>query len=175
MSLENPFAFAVIVTGVGQAVLDALPTSYGGDVTRKCLLVPGAIAADGCDCGQFAQTILRDNPSDVFPVDSSLSPVSTRCGPRSLMCNVMAIIFRCVPGITMSNGVARYPTCAALLNAGLVQESDAWVLRRAITCRLQAFKDARQIDAFYVGGTERSGPEGNCGGPAITYGFQLVA
>ena len=175
MSVIDPMAFAVIVTGVGQAVVDSLPGTLGGPVTRNCILVPGAIAADGCDCGQFAQTILRINPADVFPVDSSLSPVSTRCGPRSLMANVLASLFRCVPGITMVNGNARYPSCPALLEKALVQQSDAQVMRRAITCRLQAYKDVRAIDAFYVAGVDFIGPEGNCGGPAITYGFQLVA
>lgn len=170
-----PLSYAVIITGVGQAAVDEIETVGGGDLARKCLLVQGAIAADGCNCGQFAQTILRKNPTLTFPVDSSLDTrEQVACGNRTMMATVMATVMRCVPGITMENGVARYPTCTAMQNAALRAELDEYAMRSAITCTLVEMKRNRQIFAFFVGGSDPIGPEGNCGGWAITYGFQLV-
>lgn len=168
----QPLSYAVIVTGVGQAAVDAIEANSAA-LKRKCLIVPGAIAADGCDCGQFAQTILRKNPTKTFPVDSSLD-TNVACNSQFMMGTVMATVMRCVPGITMNNGVAQYPTCAALGAASLRLEIDEYWMRQAITCTLAEMKRNRQIFAFYVGGSDPIGPEGNCGGWAITYGFQVV-
>lgn len=171
----RPLDFGVIVTGVGMCILDeiaATPES-GGALNRECLIVPGAIAADGCECGQLAQTILRINPTKVFPQDSSLE-VNVACNGVSQMATVMATIMRCVPGITTVNGNPRYPTCAKLQEAALWQLGDEYAMRNAITCCLAEMKRDRRIFAYFVGGADFIGPEGNCGGVAIQYGFQLV-
>lgn len=169
-----PLSSAIIVTGVGQAIVDeiAATTEAGGPLKRQCLIVPGAIAADGCDCGQLAQTILRKNPTLTFPADSSQDTTQVACGNRTMMTTVMATVMRCIPGITTDP--VRYPTCAALQAAALRMEGDEFAMRKAITCTLAGYKRDRRIFAYFVGGSDPIGPEGNCGGYAITYGFQLV-
>jgi hypothetical protein len=167
----TPLSFAVVVTGIGQCILDeiaATPES-GGALKRQCLLVPGAIAADGCDCGQLAQSINRINPTEVFPIDASLK-INVACGAASLMATVTATIFRCVPGL---NSAGLPPSCNQLRAAALWQAGDEYAMRTAVTCCLNELKRERRIMAFYVGGSDFYGPEGNCGGVVLTYGFQL--
>jgi hypothetical protein len=175
MAIVTPLTAAIIITGVGQCIIDKLEeTPESGGVPTKmriCLLVPGAIAADGCDCGQFAQSIVRSNPSDVFPQDSSLSPLKGACGQRSRMWTVTASIMRCVPGV---DDRGRPPSCAALRAAALIQEGDAWAMWTAAQCCLAAKLRAFEISSYFVGATVPYGPEGNCGGVDLTYGFQIV-
>jgi hypothetical protein len=178
MATITPLTAAMIITGVGQCIIDKLeetPESGGvPDKMRICLLVPGAIAADGCDCGQFAQSIVRSNPSDIFPQDSSLSPLKGVCGQRSRMWTVTASIMRCVPCLKEINGKVRMPTCAEQLTAALIQEGDAWAMWTAAQCCLAEQLRNRVITSYFVGTTEPYGPEGCCGGVDLTYGFQIV-
>lgn len=173
----TPYAYLVVVTGVGQAVVTSLqdtPESGGVPTAmRLCLAVPGAIAADSCQCGQFAQTIVRIQPTLVFPSDASNNTIQGGCGDRSMMAIVQATIFRCIPGVK-SNGDP--PTCEELFQAELIQAGDEFAMRRGIECRLAEMKRARpqQIIDYRVTGTDFLGPDGNCAGISINYSFQLV-
>lgn len=171
----SPFAYMVIVTGVGQCVVNSLATTpeSGGvpEKMRLCLSVPGAIAADSCECGQFAQTITRIQPTLTFPVDASNSPILGGCGDRSMMAIVTATIFRCVPGL---NSRGEPPTCDQLFAASLVQAGDEYAMRRGIECCLKDLKSVqRRILDYRVTGSDFIGPDGNCGGVSISYSFQL--
>lgn len=167
---------SVIVTGIGMCVINELEnTPESGGVPpnmRICLLVPGNIAWDGCDCGQFAQTIQADYPTLVFPADASeqVSGVGG-CNARPLVYQVLASITRCIPG--MSTG-GKPPTCAALNVAALAMEGDAFALRRGVECCLSALQDSYVIAKFVVGRVNRVGPEGNCAGVELSYKFELI-
>lgn len=171
----NPLTYAAVVTGVGQHVINTLTITPGAtNPGRIALLVPGAdIAADGCDCGAFAQAIQRTNPTRVFPVDSSAEPV-VACADPSQMATVFAMIFSCTTSFTKVGDRIIYPATAALYNHALNQQVDAWVLRKAIMEALCAAKSRREITAYKVGATEFPGPEGACKSVLLTYSFQVV-
>lgn len=165
---------AVIVTGVGQCILDELesmPESGGVPSNmRVCLLVPGNIAWDACECGQLAQSIQLDYHSVRFPVDSSQEQIESCAQPIAYQ--VVASLLRCVPGMT--GNPPRPPTCAKLLDAALVLEADAFALRNAVECCLLSLRDTYVITDFRVGQVVRVGPDGNCAGAELTYWFQLM-
>lgn len=173
---------AAVVTGVGMCIdqeLDATPESGGGSTRnptmRTCLLVPGNIAWDGCDCGQLALTIQRIYPSQKFPGDQSEEPVTGGCaiGPRAVQ--ALASITRCVPSLTTGlAGQAIIPTCADLLPAGLTMAGDAYALDRAVNCCLANYKRDRVIWDYRVGAVSFVGPEGACAGVELTFKFQLM-
>lgn len=171
----NPLSFAVIVTGVGQNVVNALVATPGAtNPGRIALIVPGQdIAADGCDCGSFQQAIQRINPTRVFPVDSSAEP-QVACMDPSLMTTVFAMLFSCTTSFTKVGDRIIYPPTQALYNHAINQQIDAYVLRRAILEALCSAKTNRLITAFKVGATEFPGPEGACKSVLVTYSFQLV-
>ena len=167
---------SAIVTGVGMCVINELmATPESGGVPAKmrtCLLVPGAIAWDGCDCGQLAQTIQRIYPTQIFPADASDVPVRGGCGPGgALVFEVLLSVLRCVPGL---DGQGRPPTCAKLLTSALEIQGDAYAMRKAVSCCLADFARDRQIIKYSVGGTNFVGPEGGCGGSELTYRFELI-
>lgn len=167
---------AVIVTGVGMCVVEELqstPESGGVPINmRVCLLVPGNIAWDACDCGQFAQTIQSDYPTLTFPTDASDQVLGAGggCNDRPIVYQVLASIVRCVPGLDASG---KPPSCAKLQPAAAIMVADAFVLRNAITCCLSDMQDAGTIDKFVVGRANYVGPEGNCAGVELSYKFEL--
>lgn len=170
----NILTAATVVTGVGQCVIDELiATPESGGVPPKmrvCLLVPGNIAWDACECGQFAQSIQSDYFSNRFPVDSSQEQVRSCVEP--LAYQVVASLLRCAPGLT--GNPPQPPSCARLLNSALILQADAFALRKAIACCLLAFQDQYVISDFRMGQATRVGPDGGCVGVELTYWFQLI-
>lgn len=168
---------AVIVTGVGMCVVDKLEATFeSGGVPpnmRVCLLVPGNIAWDACDCGQFAQTIQTDYPTLTFPADASEQVLGAGggCNERPIVYQVLASIIRCVPGMTAD---MKPPTCAKLQTAASIMAADAWALRMAVECCLGDLQDDQVIEKFSVGRVNYVGPEGNCAGVELTYKFELM-
>lgn len=177
----NILTAAAIVTGVGVCIeneLDATPESGGGPVRtpgmRTCLLVPGNVAWDGCECGQLALTIQGIWPTKVFPNDASADPIMGGCMVRPLAVNVLVSITRCIPGMTSGMPPAP-PTCAALLAAALEQQGDAFAVRKAVECCLATMKSVeRRILDFRVGRTTFTGPDGGCGGSELAFTFELL-
>jgi hypothetical protein len=168
----------IIVTGVGMCIVEELEnTPESGGVPPKmrvCLLVPGAIAWDGCDCGQLAQTIQGIYPTQVFPTDASEVPIRGGCGPGGqLIVEVLVSLTRCVPGMTAGQP-PRPPTCAQLRAAALEQQADAYAVRKAVNCCLADLQRDRRIVKYAVGRTNFVGPEGNCGGSELIYKFELM-
>jgi hypothetical protein len=170
-----PLTAAAIVTGVGQCVVDELQTTpESGGVPpnmRTCLLVPGAIAWDGCDCGQLALTIQGIYPTSTFPTDASETQRITSCGPFALVVETLVSILRCVPGLDQAG---KPPSCAKLREAALIQQADAWAVRRGVECCLRTYKTARTIQKYTVGRTNFVGPEGGCGGSELIFKFELI-
>lgn len=169
---------SIVVTGVGMCVVEELQnTPESGGVPpnmRICLMVPGNIAWDACDCGQFAQTIQRDYPTINFPGDASEQVIgpSGGCGARPIVYQVLASIIRCVPGMT--GNPPQPPTCAKLLPAAQIMQADAYVLRRAVECCLDDMQANYLIEKFVVGNVTYVGPEGNCAGVELIYKFELL-
>lgn len=168
---------AAIVTGVGMCIVTELEeTPQSGGVPpkmRTCLLVPGNIAWDGCECGQLAQTIQATYPTRTFPADASGDPLQGGCKTRPQAVQVLASITRCVSG--MSSGMPpKPPTCGALLADALVQQGDAFAVRNAVECCLATYKTNRAILDYRVGRTTFVGPDGGCAGSELTYTFQLL-
>jgi hypothetical protein len=167
---------AAIVTGVGMCVVTELSTTpeTGPLPQRIVLMTPGEIAWDGCDCGQFAQSLQSDYPSESFPQDTSQQTLrGAGCNDPPLAYQVLASIARCVSGL--KGGIRpQIPTVADLLQDALRAEADAFVLRTAVECCLMDYKAERRITDFRVGRTDKSGPEGNCMAVVMQYWFSLV-
>jgi hypothetical protein len=174
--VSGPLTAAVIVTGVGICVIEELqntPESGGfPDKMRICHLVPGNIAWDGCECGQFSQTIQRIYPTSHFPQDESELFVGVGgCNARPLVYQVLASIIRCVPGLGPDG---KPPSCDKSLAAALMIQGDAYALRRGVECCLFDLQEQFQILKFSVSGISFVGPEGYCAGVELTYKFELV-
>lgn len=157
--------FAPVVTGIGLAISDALATTPEGRPERVCLLVPGSIAADECDCGQLALTIQRKYGSDNFPVEATRDESVPGCPPPILCAVVTISLLRCVPNPD-DNGTS--PTCMALQAAAVGQDIDDATIRRTLYCHLAGLEDASVIVGYTVGATTATGPEGGCGGSDTT-------
>ena len=161
----TPDNVIMVVTGTGQCVYDALVDSPGGQPNRSCLLVPGQIAWDECECGQLAQSIGDDFPSTTFPlpaVDQRQQP----CGPPLITVQVTLSLTRCVP-VPGDNG--KPPKCDKLRDAAVTLMWDRWLTRRAVTCCLRESQRANLITNFAVGSTSIVGPEGACAGFEMIY------
>lgn len=159
----------IIVTGIGTCTAEELADTEGGTPDRICLAVPGEIAWDNCECGQFAQTITSDAPSNVFPIQAT-EVEHNACGPPLLVFTVTSSITRCAPGMDNDR---HPPSCAALLTAARVLEDDREALRKSVTCCLRALREAYRVTNFAVGATQSVGPQGGCVGVNITYQFGL--
>lgn len=167
---------AAIVTGVGMCVVQELGNTpeTGALPQRIVLMTPGEIAWDGCDCGQFAQSLQSDYPSGVFPQDTSQQSLrGAGCNDPPLAYQVLASIARCVSGL--KGGLRpQVPAVGDLLQDALRAEADAWVLRTAVECCLADYKRERRITEFRVGRVDKAGPEGNCMAVVMQYWFSLV-
>lgn len=173
----EPLTAAVIITGVGMCVVEDLQaTPQSGGVPpnmRVCLLVPGNIAWDACDCGQFAQSVQFDYPTLTFPADASeqVLGAGAGCNERPIVYQVLASIIRCVPGMTADK---KPPSCGKLQTAAAIMLADGYVLRSAIECCLNDLQSNQLIEKFVVGRVSYVGPEGNCAGVELTYKFELM-
>jgi hypothetical protein len=159
----------VVVTGAGQAVVDELE-DLGYDVDRVCLMVPGDIAWDECDCGQLAQTVTAVSPSNAFPqvtADTGITP----CGPNQLVVAVTLSLIRCVTGPDDSG---HSPKCSVLLRDALQIERDRFIARTQLRCYLKNLYDQNLLTGFTVGGATTVGPNGLCAGIEMNYSFGLV-
>jgi hypothetical protein len=157
--------FAPAVTGMGAAIMEALADTAAGAPERGCLIVPGAIAADGCDCGQLALSVARKYPSYSFPTEAIVDEADAGCPPPILAAVVTVSLLRCIPGID-DDGTP--PSCAELQAAAIVQDIDDATIRRALACYLHGLADQGRIIGYVIGATVANGPQGNCGGSDTT-------
>jgi hypothetical protein len=167
--------------------LAALPAEIPGLAGCPCRVgvVPGAVAADGCDggCnvqpgeypGQLTVNVVRIYASDPvqFPREagSLTSSQTPGNGVRSLkncaMPQVTAVellvtLFRCVPGPT-DDGCP--PTMAELDASALQYHADMLAVQQGILCCYAGTDDTRRNGRRYVmGQTTTIGPSGGCVG-----------
>lgn len=157
--------FAPVVTGIGLAISDALAETAAGRPERVCLLVPGSIAADECDCGQLALTIVRKYASDTFPVEANRDESVPGC-PPPILCAVITIsLLRCVPN---PDDDGTPPACDALQAAAVTQDVDDATIRATLYCHLSGLVQAETLVGYTIGATTASGPDGGCGGSDTT-------
>lgn len=154
-----------IVTGIGAAVAAALADTPDGMPERVCLLVPGDIAADGCDCGQLALTIQRRYGSDTFPTEANRDEAPAGCPPLVLVGVITLSLLRCVPG---PDDDLRPPSCEALQGAAVGQDIDIATIRRTLACHLAELADQDRILHYSIGATTSNGPSGGCAGSDTT-------
>ena len=173
MTVNLSLSSIAIVTGVAVCVTEALAETEGGLPKRICPLVPGAIAWDNCECGQFAQTIVSITPTSVFPQPAVED--QKRCGAPMLLVTVIASMTRCVPGPDENNARNPFPSCESLFAAARILEEDRHAVRNAIRCCLLDFAHQYRIHHFNVGASNSVGPEGMCAGSEVTYTFTINA
>lgn len=154
-----------VVTGTGQCVYDEILVSGGGSLNRVCLLVPGEVAWDECECGQLAQSITQVYPSSTFPVLSS-NVSHTKCGPPLVVVEVSLSVVRCVP-IPDQNG--KSPKCSHLQTSAITLEADRFATKKALLCCLSDSYQQNNIINFTIGSAISVGPQGACSGFTITY------
>lgn len=169
---------AVIVTGVGACVLDALGQTPAGVPCRQCLLVPsGTIPWDGCDCdcatpGQVAQAITSVHEAETFP--ALMVGNWARCGPHQTVITVTLSVVRCVP-VLDEQGVP--PSCPDELAAAVTLENDRTAVRQALACCLHDLATAvpPTIRAYNIGPSVTVGESGGCAGIDTTYQISVGA
>lgn len=160
-----------IVTGGGQAAVDALGDTPAGEPKRTCLLVPGIdVAWDECACGQFAQVIVGEYLTN-SPFDGGGTSVADSCGLSYRVISVASSIVRCIP--TM-DGNGHPPSCARLLNAGVIDVVDRTAVRLAILCFLENLLDAGRIEFYQLGQQTPLGELGGCAGSVLTWSVAVA-
>lgn len=166
-------AASIIITGTGQAIVNALEDGPGGALKRKLLLAPGTAEAwDECHCGFFIQTNTRTyfstTPLSGEPTSSAIS-----CAVPFVNFEITATQLRCSSGIDKSGNP---PTPTRILTEGLLDQTERYLTRQALLCHLNELMDdsPQRINEFSVGEQVGVGPLGGCVGSSITYSFALL-
>jgi hypothetical protein len=160
----------IIVTGTGQAALDALEDAGGPEIRRKCLLIPGFdVAWDECQCGQFAQSLIAEYLTST-PFDGGNAAIGNGCGSAYRVISVATSLVRCIP--TM-NERGEPPSCAKLLAAGIRDVQDRTAVRLGILCHLESLLESGDIEYFQIGQQTPLGEQGGCAGSVITWSVAL--
>jgi hypothetical protein len=140
-----------------------------GPVARSCV-VWGGTAWD-CDCGQLSVAVGRQYPSHTFPQEGGAGGPVTKCGPPIWVVTYTIEILRCVPG---QGDDDKPPPCEAVNEAARLAAIDAWAVKNGVICCLNSMqKDltdngATAITNFMVRDQLAVGPQGYCGGSALT-------
>ena len=162
-----------VCTGLSQ-----LPTEVPGLAGCPCrsCVVPGAVAADGCDAGcgalapgeypgQLTVSVARIYSTDrqSFPREAQTVRDLKDCPmPQTTAVELTITLFRCVPGMD-DNGCP--PTCEQLSASAMQLHADLLAIQRAVLCCYAATDTTRPRGRRYVLGQSRViGPQGDCVG-----------
>ncbi|WTW95388.1 hypothetical protein OG216_19290 [Streptomycetaceae bacterium NBC_01309] len=163
------------VLGCVCAALDQTATEVEGQPgcpsCRTCV-VPGQVAADGCDdpCssvaagGQLSVSVARLYPSsqDAFPGETRTVLGVRGCTPPPVTAVEMLVtLLRCAPSFT-ADGCP--PTCDELAEAARVLHVDMVTVANALLCCLPGTEPTRRGRRFVLGQQRTLGPEGGCVG-----------
>jgi hypothetical protein len=136
-------------------------------LARACVVPGAAIAWDDC-CGQLAVAVSRTYLSDNFPLEFAAGPqqlgAGSPCGPAWLVAELAVQVVRCAPTL---DDAGNPPSCIALDTSAQETLADAWLVRRAVTCRLAQLADVDQLVDYRVGAQLLLGPEGACVGSQL--------
>lgn len=158
--------------------LSRLPTEVPGLAGCPCrtCVVPGLVAADGCDegCGtlpagtypgQLTVSVIRLYSSDRsgFPREVQAVRDLRECVPPQTTAVELAVtLFRCVPGMT-DDGCP--PTCEQLSASAMQLHADMLAIQQAVLCCYAGTDTTRPRGRRYVLGQSRPiGPSGDCVG-----------
>jgi hypothetical protein len=178
-SVVFPFRFYTAVTGVSacivaeleQGLADGLPTL--GVPGRVVPLVPGSeIPWDGCECGQLAQAVEHGPYPSNFSFPDEDTGLFGNCRLDGLAIRVRASLTRCEYH-PCPDEQGHPPPAAAQLAAGRMQQTDEFLMRRAISCCLAGMRADRLIDDYAMGGSDYA-VNGCCGEVSMLYWIQLV-
>lgn len=152
-----------ILHDLRHAVADRLEREETGLPNRVCIVPGGGAAWDECDCGQLALFITRNYASNSFPNQAgfTLEPACTTYD----VAEVTVQVVRCVPSQTDDGP----PTCDALDEATRLQEVDAYAVRDAARCHLDAVvrTQTTPLTDWFIRDQTRIGPEGGCAGSEL--------
>ena len=167
MTLKGPDGLYEITAELAASAQADL-TAAGGRYDRACP-VPGAIAVDACECGLLAVSVTRTYLTSDFPTEQGAGGAAGAapagpCAAAFLAADLTVQAMRCAPG---PDSQGEPPSCPALAAAAREVTSDAWHVRRAVTCRLQDLLDGGQLIDYQVGAQSFMGPEGGCVGSAL--------
>ena len=161
------------VTAVTECVRLELAATDAGAPERVCLLVPGAIAWDKCDCGQLAATITKFYWSSAWPNQATNPDPRGQCEVPYLVADVRISILRCAP-----QGLVRGepPTCDQLLAAARVWDDDAQAVRNGVGCCLTAMKrNDPELFEFALREQTSVGPQGACVGSELNLSIGIAS
>lgn len=158
--LRGPDAFHQVAAALRDGVtaqLDPVPDRAG--------VVPGAIAWDACDCGQFAvaltATWVSNSPPAELPGDRGEEP----CGAAFLGATYAIQVARCAPTI---DDAGNPPPVEAEEEAAELLAADAYAVRMGVRCALGPLRRAQEIAGWLSGALSVQGPEGGCVGVELT-------
>jgi hypothetical protein len=157
----TPLTFFQVVTGIGECIRAELAATDAGAPERVCLSVPGAIAWDGCDCGQLALTVNRIYGSRTFPAEGADVANEQSCGMPLAVADVTVSVVRCVAG---PDDQGNPPSCEQLLADARTWHADVYAVRHAVACCLRDMVDNNQVVEWQLNATAAAGPEGLCAG-----------
>ena len=158
--------------------LSRLPTDVPGLAGCPCrsCVVPGAVAADGCDedCaalpdgqypGQLSVNVIRLFSSDRqnFPREVFTVQDGRQCVPPQVTAIELAVtVYRCAP-LPTDQGCP--PTCEQLSDSAMQLHADMLAVQAAILCCYADTDTTRRNGRRYVLGQSRTlGPQGGCVG-----------
>lgn len=158
--------------------LSRLPTDVPGLAGCPCrsCVVPGTVAADGCDAGcatppageypgQLSVNVIRLFSSDrtSFPREVLAVQDGKQCGPPPVTAIELAVtVYRCAP---MPSDEGCPPSCDELNMAAMQLHADMLAVQSAILCCYAATDTTRRNGRRFVLGQSRTlGPQGGCVG-----------
>ena len=160
------------------AGLSRLPTDVPGLAGCPCrsCVVPGAVAADGCDTdcatpptgeypGQLSVSVIRLYSSDraTFPREAQTIHDGKQCVPPPVTAVELAVtVYRCAP-LPTDQGCP--PTCEQLSDSAMQLHADMLAVQTAVLCCYSATDTTRRNGRRFVLGQSRTlGPQGGCVG-----------
>lgn len=166
--LTGPNAFYEIMQRLLANVTADLVPSLGGPVNRACV-VPGEMAWDACDCGEYNVTAVRFFLSDDFPIgelgDGTIR--NTPCLEPWYVAQLDQQIIRCAPSPGDTPNTTAVP-CDQLDEAAQILVHDAWILINATVATLCEMKSNDEIVDFLTAQHITVGPDGGCVGVLLT-------
>ena len=164
-----------LLTCVCQA-LSQLPTDVPGLAGCPCrsCVVPGLVAADGCDetCGalpagqfpgQLSVSVVRIYQSDrqSFPRETATVRDMKDCPPpQTTALELLVTLYRCAP-LPSDEGCP--PTCESLSDTAMQLHADMLKVQQDVLCCYAATDTTRRKGRRYVMGASRTlGPQGGC-------------
>jgi hypothetical protein len=131
---------------------------------RVCV-VPGAIAYDSCEGGgQLVVSATQEYVSEQFPTPATDISSNSGCSAPYLVVEFLFSLIRCAPTPT---GLDTTVSCEALDETAILIGKDAYAMRTALKCCLEALLDTHFIVDYTMSPIVKVGPQGGCVGNEV--------